>query len=756
MAHHQQGDRRTSNRPGLLKMLRLSSNTPTVVPLGEEELAESVDEPPDDILSPLPTSDRFLHDHKLARTATRPVHDRRESLLTRAIRATSNPPSMSQISPTSFLRGLSTTSSHSTASTAELTSDDHSTPPHSATPSPPSMHSTLVPIFSGKKVAFPSLTTPVTEEQPATPTQTSPNEAAVEKSLGRKRCIMFACGAEKKKEPEPVKPVETPVEAPKRKCMLTFMCPSRNEKKQDLAAEILDTKSGSDSQARKLSTDSAFSASDKDHAPLQKLKEAKAPIVTPPAIKTVQSFHEFGSSMDEADAWVEKPIDQGRRLTLSDCLRKEMAIRQLGEEAEAEADAEAEEQNDNDDDDENVEDDFASSDNSSDGGNESDDEEGFADSDDESNADSDDLFWTTTAQTSMTNISQMQSLSRNRSAASSIESSTNLSRFHTNTTGRHSSRRIRPKAPKMGPATPELPDSTDFVCGTLDEDRPLEAAYIACREARKREKHIAIPQDIDPSFPTSDPDSDDEEEDDEDEAATYGSGIQIGGNMHTPHYRSRRDSNVKSSVPLSPKQKSRSPLSPQHAGKRRVLRSPPPPLARRGTARSPPPPRRLFGHSPSRLRSPPPSARLRSPRGSPTVTGMPLGITINRLAQRPGFGRTASLPHSPNPFFRNWQLKRVESNLESQGTTPGVTSETLRPEMHVRGPVDIVIGLEKKRQKRKEKFWRQHCRKAAKEALERKPLPGRGAERMKELGLGCAERARQYGLQTQEPMVISM
>ena len=752
MAHHQHGDGRTSDRPGLLKMLRLSSNTPTVVPLGEEEMAESIDEPPDDILSPLPSADQFLQDHKHARVGTKPVHDRRESLLTRAIRANSNPPLLSPISPT-ILRGLSTTSSHSTASTAELTSDDHSTPPHSATPSPPLMHSSLVPMLSGTKVALPIIPAPIIEQQPAVPPQTSTGEAAIEKSLGRKRCIMFACGAEKKKEPEPVKVVETPAPAPKRKCMLTFMCPSRNDKKQDLAAEVLDAKSGSDSQARKFSTDSGISASDRDLAPFPKLDEAKAPIATPAKIRTVQSFHEFGSSMDEADAWVEKPIDQGRRLTLTDCLRKEMAIRQLGEEAEAEADAEAaEEQDDNEDDDENAEDDFAPSDNSSDDGNESDDEEGFADSDEESNADSDDLFWTTTAQTSMTNISQLQSLSRNRSAASSIESSTNLSRFNTRSTGRHSTRRFRPKAPKMGPATPELPDSTDFVCGTLDEDRPLEAAYIACREARKREKHIAIPQDIDPSFPTSDP----EDSDDDEEEGAYESGM--GGNFRTPNHRSRRESNVKSSVPLSPMQKSRSPLSPQNAGKRRVLRSPPPPLARRGTARSPAPPRRLFGFSPSRLRSPPPSARLRSPRGSPTVAGLPLGITINRLAQRPGLGRTASLPHTPNPFFRNWQLKRTDSNLESQDITPGVTSETLRPDMHVRGPVDIVIGLEKKRQKRKEKFWRQHCRKAAKEAAERKPVAGRGAERMKELGLGCAERARQYGLQTQETpaAVISM
>jgi hypothetical protein len=76
--------------------------------------------------------------------------------------------------------------------------------------------------------------------------------------------------------------------------------------------------------------------------------------------------------------------------------------------------------------------------------------------------------------------------------------------------------------------------------------------------------------------------------------------------------------------------------------------------------------------------------------------------------------------------------------------------------MHVRGPVDIVIGLEKKRQKRKEKYWRQHCRKVAKEQAERKPARGRGAERMKELGLECAERMKGYGVGQQTQLVISL
>ena len=152
--------------------------------------------------------------------------------------------------------------------------------------------------------------------------------------------------------------------------------------------------------------------------------------------------------------------------------------------------------------------------------------------------------------------------------------------------------------------------------------------------------------------------------------------------------------------------------------------------------------------------------RLRSPPGSPNA--LPgVGLTINRLAQRPlgrgGRERTASLPRTPNPFFRNFKVGSLSiSNVASGAVTPAVEmQEPPRSDLHVRGPVDIVMGLEKKRQKRKEKFWRQHCRKQAREQAEKKTAPGRGAERMRELGLECAERNRGYGLgQTQ--LVISL
>jgi len=130
----------------------------------------------------------------------------------------------------------------------------------------------------------------------------------------------------------------------------------------------------------------------------------------------------------------------------------------------------------------------------------------------------------------------------------------------------------------------------------------------------------------------------------------------------------------------------------------------------------------------------------------------PTGINITGLAQRPNrTRRTNSLPRTPNPFFAH--LER--SGHSSAGISPAHDHFRDR-DIHTRGAIDIVEGLEKKRQKRKEKFWRQHCRKAAKEQLERKPVPGKGAERMKELGLEVAERFRAYGIAQDKQLVLSI
>jgi hypothetical protein len=130
------------------------------------------------------------------------------------------------------------------------------------------------------------------------------------------------------------------------------------------------------------------------------------------------------------------------------------------------------------------------------------------------------------------------------------------------------------------------------------------------------------------------------------------------------------------------------------------------------------------------------------------------GLNISELVQRPTMTRTKSLPRTPNPFFtmeHSYQWSGIVPIQESHERELSRTRET-----YTRGPIDIVEGLEKKRQKRKEKFWRQHCRKAAKEQMERRPAPGRGAERMKHLGLEVAERTRAFGVGESSQLVLSV
>jgi hypothetical protein len=64
---------------------------------------------------------------------------------------------------------------------------------------------------------------------------------------------------------------------------------------------------------------------------------------------------------------------------------------------------------------------------------------------------------------------------------------------------------------------------------------------------------------------------------------------------------------------------------------------------------------------------------------------------------------------------------------------------------HTRGAIDIVKGLEQKRQRRKEKFYKKN-----KGHVERRPLPGKGAERMRELGLLMAGKTG-----AQDPYMLS-
>jgi len=116
-------------------------------------------------------------------------------------------------------------------------------------------------------------------------------------------------------------------------------------------------------------------------------------------------------------------------------------------------------------------------------------------------------------------------------------------------------------------------------------------------------------------------------------------------------------------------------------------------------------------------------------------------INFAPLAQRPGLTHTKSLPRAPNAFGRQYRASRLAAANGNDG------SDTA--DGHVRGAIDIVKGLERKRQRRKEKFL---C-KGRKHHSERKPQPGKGAERMRELGLIMAGKTGDTG--GQNPYMMS-
>ena len=307
----------------------------------------------------------------------------------------------------------------------------------------------------------------------------------------------------------------------------------------------------------------------------------------------------------------------------------------------------------------------------------------------------------------------------------------------------------------MRPGTPELPDSTDFVCGTLDEDRPLEVAYLSCMEQRKLAKQGVTPQDVDPSFPTSDPEQDDSDGNDvrnkdsesqswvtgkpdesEDEQARGRPPVNRRLSTNSPSISpKRKESPILQARKPSPAPRSRKP-SPQKRCKS------PPPFPKRGQICRSPPPKRLFGQSPKRL-----PILLRRDPISPPCSRRPSynekTEAIPCLAQRPHLTHTTSLPRTPNPFWA--QHRKHRSKAFVKGDAPN--------DIHSRGPIDIVQGLEKKRQRRKEKFWMTHTRNGSKEK-DRRCQPGKGAQRMKEVGLEMADRCKGYGQRLQ--LVLSV
>lgn len=725
----------------LLKMLRFSNNNghPTD---GDEATAEA-DEPPDDRKDPSKQHNYYMKEKLTLLDA------KKESLLTRALLSSPDPSPIERSDPLDGWKPKEIVPILSRGNSNTSTSGDD-------TALNPSQSRSIA-----RPAEYPLV--PSTESRPKA---ADPRESEVEANLGRKRCITFACARKLSVDDQTgalsdtVKEVTEPP-ITKRKSALTFVCPAPNRTPTSRGGDIAHQQ-----PSRRLSLPPPGRRSPAPH--MRKPKWEPEPIAhpvpfsqQPKEIRTSKitvtglgefklsdatRFHEFGSSLDDDEDWVNESTDDKPKITMSDCMKKENAIRKLGEEVEDEVRQAEEEENeeydeDNDDDDQeedNDENDEDDDDNDEDGdgvddgdstvhdglsddGNESDNEAGFASGDD-SDENSDFNFWTpgmATAATSVDHAGSVQHSTGRKTSDSSIESG-GIDKDATPLATRRKSTGRPIKLHKHRPATPDLPDSTDFVCGTLDEDRPLEAAYKSCMEERRLSKRVPIPQDIDPSFPTSDPEDDDNDDDLEVEAP--------------PSRRSRIKESLDMFELRGRKKEPNSKTTPNHSPKSRP---------------SPPPHKPSSRCSPRRLRSPAPPVRRKSPAPSrrPSLRIAPPSrpaINITGLAQRGPRVRTKSLPRTPNPFFA-----RLESRRQTK-------AKPLADRSHTRGPVDIVAGLEKKRQKRKEKFWRQHCRKAAKEQLERRPLPGKGAERMKELGLEVAERFRAYGFGQDTQLVLSI
>ncbi|KFY22034.1 hypothetical protein V491_02900, partial [Pseudogymnoascus sp. VKM F-3775] len=136
---------------------------------------------------------------------------------------------------------------------------------------------------------------------------------------------------------------------------------------------------------------------------------------------------------------------------------------------------------------------------------------------------------------------------------------------------------------------------------------------------------------------------------------------------------------------------------------------------------------------PRRAKSPAP-ARARVVKW-PTASS---SIGFAPLPNRPDPTHTKSLPRRPNAFCQQYRAAQLAfaNDEDNDNNTDGYT----------RGAIDIVKGLEQKRQRRKDKFFSKLCNRARKgQQVDRRPQPGKGAERMRELGLQMAGKTEYKG-----------
>lgn len=755
MLRHPVHDNATSN-----VLAWSSSHAANVESAADEEAGADADEPPDS-----KSSNQLKMSPDFRRTSVALPKDNKASLLTKALQSASEGETTENTPPRSRRR-RSITSDYSVASTAELTSDTGlSTRTNSPSPRLPDVG--FVPLSLEKQHrpthvqivgSVPRKNSMLSQQAQAqeTPSETQ-KDPAVQK-IEKKRCISFACTAKPKddapKPPTQAAPAPAPAQAaqPRKPC-IKFACPAKPTTTQShqtppqrerlVAPQAEDSGSlstvvNSPSTIRKARSPVAVRRS----RPSTPRRGGQSPVAARKKryitadFKDLKGelchFHEFASDHPQEEDWIrEETTAPKRKLLMDDLLKKENDIRRIGKEAEEEAELEeeeAEEANDDlegaedEDDVDNADDDmdedvieddqsgYGSDDDFSDGYNTDEDLLEFADSDEE---DDDELaLWTFSAKAQ---ARARDVVTQPAFGPASLSGFLSDSSTYSREIGsqRHSQQRTMPM---VRPMTPELPDSTDFVCGTMDEDRPLEEAYLQQLTVRKQEKLRKIPQDIDPSFPTSDP----EDEDEQEVLQSHESAepVWLHGELEELHAE-RPDRRRKRNDTTSPKR----------------LRSPPP----NKRYHSPPPkargrsPRRLFDRSsPKRMKSPAPIAHPRSPAVSPTQ--VPNGIGFNKsLAARPGLTHAKSLPRGGYFPAHLKSGKRTRANTVIKDKTG-----------HVRGAIDIVKGLEQKRQRRKEKFQQKHCDRARKGKIpEKKPQPGEGAERMRELGLLLAGKIGQ-------------
>ncbi|KAJ9643418.1 hypothetical protein H2199_004097 [Coniosporium tulheliwenetii] len=746
---------------------RTLQNQPTALDTslsaGDEILSDS-DEPPDERKKTLhPLSPLVVP--KFEKTMA-PQFQRKESLLTQALQMSGAEDERRPSSgPSRGLSNASTWSNTSAASMAELTSDGGLTSPctRASSPSPPLPPANFGGLASTFKKHFDQNVAVRHDDQENISPLQKPiavtDEKTVEASLGRRRCISFACGKKDQNNTDNVGPQKAQdnsktVEPLKRPTTIKFACPAKlpteNTKAGSKPGPTRATSPPPHARSIQLSPKST-PRSHRGSDSTVRNESPKSVRKAPPFARTrrlsinsdigrtdATRFHEFASSEEEVEEWTQESTCHKSRLTVNDTLKVENGLRQLAEEVEEEAledeeedeellvdeddvDEDEDEELDEDlNDEEAIEEDSASvgaSDDVSDAGFDTDDEEGFAESDDESDAGSDYNWWTpagrSTAATSLDPPSgHIRPTSGRRSTSDSSIASVDSVKGLRKDLGLSKVRRQKRPPLNISSRSPELPDSTDFVCGTLDEDRPQEEEYMSNLERRRAARHKITPQDIDPTFPASDPDMDEEDEVDEFEDIAEES-----ENHMFMHGQPEEDGELHGRRAHGHHTKH----SPVHSPRR--LRSPPP--AKWTTTHRSPPPRRLFGQSPKRLRSPPPAARLKSPPGTrhTSITTSPsqppqLKLRFATLAERPQVTKSSSLPRTPTIISRD-PLEDLEGDSK---------------EGHSRRAIDIVKGLEKKRQLRKEKLYQKHCRKSGKDK-ERRPPPGKGAKRMREMGL---------------------